>query len=193
MLRGSAASNDHARLPGRLHWRVALHLDAVDLALRADCCNAQAQRVQFSPLADGWRATLLPSEFSWPLDILEGLGTPWNTLHLRGTLRFSSPGISLSSRSRVLALTGSMALRASQLRSPLSGVDPFGSYGIDLQGGPVPTLQIQTFEGPLKLSGQGHWSDAKMHILMQTDSNFLAEVLRFFGLLDGVFNFAMPT
>ena len=197
LLKGGPDSQDVVRLPGRLNWNVGFHQDSVELALQADCCTALPQILRFSPLLNGWRATFLASESTWPLSVLEGLGTPWNSVRLRGGLQVNSHGISFASTSVGVAVTGSMDLQANRLSSALSGNAPIGSYRIDLQGGAVPRMQLETLEGDLQMSGQGRWSSTSLRMDLQVENHApqrieLSNMLRFLGLRDGATHFSLP-
>jgi general secretion pathway protein N len=62
-----------------------------------------------------------------------------------------------------LTLAGQAQLRASAISSRLSTLQPMGSYRITVQGGPSTTLQLETLEGSLQLTGSGRWVDSRLH------------------------------
>ena len=93
----------------------------------------------------------------WPAALLAGLGTPWNTLQIEGDLQLSTQGLSVEWAEGRLAIAGRAELQAQRLSSRLSTLRPMGSYRITLLGGATPTLQLQTLEGSLQLSGNGQW------------------------------------
>jgi general secretion pathway protein N len=54
-------------------------------------------------------------------------------------------------------VSGRVQIDANQMSSRLSTLQPMGSYRLTLQGGATSTLQLETLEGSLQLSGQGQW------------------------------------
>jgi general secretion pathway protein N len=49
-----------------------------------------------------------------------------------------------------------------QVSSRLSTLKPMGSYRVIVQGGSTPTLQLQTLDGSLELSGSGQWVGSRL-------------------------------
>ena len=95
VLTGGEGSRDAAALPDRLDWRLGFAGLTPELRLRQACCLRGEVRLQVRP---GWgRYTLQvkPSQGTtlgqWPAALLTGLGTPWNTMQMGGTLRLTSP------------------------------------------------------------------------------------------------------
>jgi general secretion pathway protein N len=62
-----------------------------------------------------------------------------------------------------LALAGRAELQAQRMASRLSTLRPMGSYRITVTGGAAPTLQLETLEGALQLSGTGEWVGSRLH------------------------------
>jgi general secretion pathway protein N len=62
-----------------------------------------------------------------------------------------------------LAIAGRAELTAQRVSSRLSTLRPMGSYRITVLGGTPPTLQLETLEGSLQLSGSGQWVGSRMH------------------------------
>ena len=102
----------------------------------------------------------------WPAAWLAGLGTPWNTLQLGGLLQLASPGLRLQSVQGRLRLDGALALELQGVSSRLSPLPVLGSYRLGLQGQPAggesATLQLDTLDGALRLSGSGQWTGARL-------------------------------
>ncbi len=161
---GQGATDGGARfLPGRVSWswswgRAA---GAVTLAVGADCCSPVAQQLQLVP---GWgRLTLhVPDGSSrWPAELLAGLGAPWNTVQAEGILHLHTRGMSVEWSAADARLRGQLQADALGMASRLSTLRPVGSYRLTIQAPPgdgVPTLQLQTLEGPLRLEGNGQWT-----------------------------------
>jgi len=162
-LSGGGSSRDQVRLPGRVRWTLAPRWDAIRMALRADCCLVQPLMLDFRPSWGGWSVQVLANESSWPMGLLAGLGTPWNTLQLQGRVLVSTSGVRLASTLQRTRFDGALRIQALQVSSRLSTLRPLGSYQLELQGGDVPQLVLSTLQGSLQLSGQGTWSSARLH------------------------------
>ena len=162
VLTGGTGSRDASALPGRLHWRMAVKGLGLQLAARQDCCingdlllgiKPGLGRVEISVdnRAD-WLARL-------PAGLLAGLGTPWNTLQLGGSLRLSARELRLESVQGRWRQFGELQLDLLNLSSRVSTVAPLGSYRFtvtaDTANPGVSTLRLSTLEGALQLSGVG--------------------------------------
>ena len=110
----------------------------------------------------------------WPAAWLAGLGTPWNTLQLGGLLQLASPGLRLQSVQGRLQLHGALALELQNVSSRLSPLPVLGSYRLGLQGQPAggeaATLQLDTLDGALRLSGNGQWTGAGLRFRGQAQA-----------------------
>jgi general secretion pathway protein N len=162
-LTGGAGSNDSLALPTPVDWRIRPRWNGLHVELFTACCTAQplAMRVKF-----GWRSTAIDIDdgrSQWPASLLAGLGTPWNTLQLDGDLVLSSQGLSVEWAEGRLALAGRAELKALRMSSRVSTLRPMGSYRITVTGGATPTLQLETLEGALQLSGAGQWVASRLH------------------------------
>ena len=140
---GGPGSRDATSLPGRLEWTLAPRWYGVELAARHDCCLNGTVAVQIRPGLGRVRATLVPRAGwvgQWPSAWLGGLGTPWNTLQLGGSVRLLSPG--RDDRIGRRAAGGSTARPTSTARrvsSRLTTLDTLGSYRVALTGGGAST------------------------------------------------------
>jgi general secretion pathway protein N len=162
-LAGGGGSRDIVRLPGRVHWDLEAGLGALYVRLRADCCTEQALVLEFRPGWRQWSLQLQPGESHWPAEILAGLGTPWNTVQLRGNLNVSTTGLRVASVLQRVQVEGAMTLDAARLSSRLSTLRPLGSYRLQLQGGEAARLELRTLQGSLQLQGQGQWTAGRLH------------------------------
>ena len=162
-LSGGANSRDQMRLPGRVRWTLAPRWDALRMALRADCCLAQPLLLDFRPGWSGWSLQVHPTASRWPADLLAGLGTPWNTLQLQGSIQVDTTGMVLTSTLQRTRFDGALRIQALQVSSRLSTLRPLGSYQVELQGGDVPQLVLSTLQGSLQLRGQGAWTAGRLH------------------------------
>ena len=157
LLAGGSGSRSSAALPGRIEWTLRPAWVGLSLKLHAACCTPTAlqARTQW-----GWDAQVLRfdnSSSTWPTAMLAGLGTPWNTVQAEGSLQVTTQDLSIERASGRLILGGNAQLRAMDVSSRLSTVRPMGSYQLRLAGGAVPTLELTTLSGTLKLSGKGNW------------------------------------
>lgn len=163
VLSGGAGSTDAAALPGRLQWRLRPAWNGASLRLSADCCTPQPLAARLALRMGGARLSVDDGQTRWPAAVLAGLGTPWNTLQAEGSLRLSTQGLSVEWIEGRLAPGGRAELIAQGMSSRLSTLKPMGSYRITLNAGPTSTLQLETLEGALKLSGSGRWVGSRLH------------------------------
>ena len=163
VLTGGPESRTAAALPGRLEWQIAPRLSGIELRLSQPCCMNKPLTLQFRPGLT--RQTLqLPAQSGslgeWPAAWLSGLGAPWNTLQLGGSLRLSSPGMSLQRAAGRWRLDGQAELELSNIDSRLSTLQRLGSYRlrIDGSGGDGARIALDTLDGALLLEGSGSWT-----------------------------------
>ncbi|MFT7775159.1 type II secretion system protein N [Roseateles sp.] len=162
VLTGGAGSRDASALPGRLHWTMSLKGMGLQLAARQDCCINGELLLGIKP-GLGRLAVSVDTKADWlarlPADLLSGLGTPWNTLQLSGSLRLSARELRLESAQGRWRQFGELQLELLNLSSRVSTVAPLGSYRLNLAADPaspgVSTLHLSTLEGALQLSGMG--------------------------------------
>ena len=157
-LSGGDDSRNAQALPGALAWRLRLTWSGLALQLKADCCTPQPLELSVTPA--GWggaRVALADGQSQWPAGLLAGLGTPWNTVQPQGQLLASTQALSAQWQQGRLTLAGSLQLDALNMSSRLSTLRPMGSYRVTLVGGAPSTLQLNTLEGSLQLTGQGQW------------------------------------
>jgi general secretion pathway protein N len=164
VLTGGDGSRDATTLPGRLDWQLGLQGTALAVTLRHACCLLAPTTVRLQP-GLGRHTVLLPDApggiGQWPAAVLSGLGTPWNTLQLGGTLRLSSPGARIELLEGRWRLQGQLTVDLNGISSRVSTLDELGSYRATLSGqtagSTTTTLQVQTLSGALQVSGQGQW------------------------------------
>ena len=172
VLTGGPGSRDATALPDRMQWRLGLAGLGVELRLQQACCLRGEVRVRVAP---GWGRTtvrVLPADNGregntlgqWPAALLAGLGTPWNTLNLGGTLRLTSPGLTIETVQGRVRFSGDAALDIAQAASRISTLETLGSYRLTLHGdaasGDAAALNLSTLEGALRLTGEGQWTGA---------------------------------
>ena len=166
VLTGGPGSRDASALPSRLEWSLAWRGLAVELRARQACCLRGELRALVRPRFGGFSVQVTPAESStigqWPADWLSGLGTPWNTLQLAGTLRLTSPGLTIESVQGRVRFSGEAALDVANASSRVATLDTLGSYRLSVRGnaasGDAASLSLITLDGALRLSGQGEWT-----------------------------------
>ena len=197
VLTGGPGSHDAAALPGRLAWTLGLHGAALEVSAVHACCLNGTVAVRVSPGFARWTMTLVPPAGwvgQWPSAWLGGLGTPWNTLQLGGTVRLLSPGISLESVAGRWRVEGAADLELVNASSRLSTLEELGSYRLRVVGDPAsagqPQLSLSTQDGALRLSGNGSWGPGGVRFRGEAsadpeDEAALANLLNIIGRRDG--------
>ncbi|HSH90479.1 MAG TPA: type II secretion system protein N [Ramlibacter sp.] len=163
LLTGGAGSTDALALPTRLDWRLRPRLNGVVARLESACCTSAPLVLRLRPRWGGVHLEMGDGQAQLPAAVLAGLGTPWNTLQLDGDLVLATQGLSVEWVEGRLSIAGRAELRAQRLSSRLSTLRPMGSYRITISGGDTPTLQLDTLEGSLQLSGTGQWVGSRLH------------------------------
>jgi len=164
VLTGGEGSRDATALPGRINWRLKLQGTGLTVLATHACCLFGETALRIVP-GFGRQTLILPAAPSgigqWPAAVLNGLGTPWNTLQLGGTLRVSSPGARIELLQGRWRLDGQLTLNLNGISSRVSTLDELGSYQATITGQPGSgagaTLQLQTTGGALQVTGQGQW------------------------------------
>jgi general secretion pathway protein N len=162
LLSGGAGSTDAKALPSRVDWTLRPRWDGLAAQLATACCTAQPLLLRVRPRWGGAQLSLADGRSQWPAELLTGLGTPWNTLQFDGDLLLETQGLSVEWVQGRLAIAGRAELTAQRLSSRLSTLRPMGSYRITVLGGNTPTLQLDTLEGSLQLSGSGQWVGSRL-------------------------------
>lgn len=157
VLTGGAESRDKAALPGHVQWRLGPRWNGMAATLAADCCTPAPLQLRLALRWGGASLQIGDGQSQWPAALLTGLGTPWNTLQPQGRLVLRTEGLAFDWSAGRLAMAGKAAMDALQMSSSLSTLRPMGSYRLELAGGASPSLQLQTQQGPLLLSGSGQW------------------------------------
>lgn len=163
VLTGGVGSRDASALPGRLSWSLGWAGGGPQLVLRQACCLNGPVALRLSPGFGRVQVTLVPPAGwvgQWPSAWLGGLGTPWNTLQLGGSVRLVSPGVALEWVQGRWRMTGRADVEFNGVSSRLSTLDTLGSYRLGIVADPSgagPQLSLSTVEGALQLSGSGNW------------------------------------
>lgn len=190
VLTGGAGSTDAATLPGRLSWQLHPTWSGLRADVQADCCMQQPWRLELQPRWGGARVLLADSLSQWPAQWLSGLGTPWNTIQAEGPLSLSTRSLVVEWVSGRLLLAGRVQVDANQIASRLSTIKPMGSYRVTVLGGATSTLQLETLEGSLQLSGQGQWVGGTLRFdgvasALPEHQDALANLLNIIGRREG--------
>lgn len=161
-LTGGAGSTDAVALPSRLDWQLGLRPTGLVAQLATECCTSRPLVLRFQPRWGGSQIEVADTRTQWPAALLAGLGTPWNTLQLDGNLALETRGLSVEWVEGRLSIAGRAELTAQRMSSRLSTLRPMGSYRMTVLGGDTPTLQLDTLEGSLNLSGRGQWVGSRL-------------------------------
>ena len=195
VLSGGAGSRDQTALPDRLDWRLRPGFlsgsPAVTVELQARCCMALPWRASARPQWGGVVVTLADGQARLPALLLAGLGTPWNTLQPEGELSLSTQSLVIDINAGRMVLGGRAMLEAHAVSSRLSTLKPMGSYRVTLAGGSATSLQLETLEGSLQLSGSGQWVGSKLRFdgvatAAPEYTDALSNLLNIIGRRDGV-------
>lgn len=197
VLTGGAGSRDATALPGRLGWTLRPHGLGLALTLQQACCLNGVVAVQVRPGINRTDYTLVPPSGwvgQWPTAFLGGLGTPWNTMELGGSVRLASPGLRIASVQGRWVVDGRADLDLVGVSSRLSTLDALGSYRLSLSGDAanpgIARLALTTQEGALQLSGNGTWGPAGVRFRGEARASVLEEsalsnLLNIIGRRDG--------
>jgi len=147
-LLGISNGRETTLIPGRIEW-------TVDALAPQRIAGRVSHPWLAAPLAvaiasDG--ATFTKGSARLPAGVLAGTGAPFNTLRPGGLLEVSWT----DSRVRAGVLTGEVQVDWRDAQSALSTVVPLGTYRVRLKGtGGVPTIDLATLAGPLRMQGKG--------------------------------------
>ena len=177
VLTGGPGSRDAAAPPGRLHWSITPDLHGLSLEAQQPCCLLKPLRLHLQPGLGGYTLRLAGSRSpgadaagaalgQWPTAWLSGLGTPWNTLRLGGSLHLATSGVTWNARGGQLRMDGALTVDLRDVSSRLSPLPVLGSFRLVAQGqgqaGAGGSLKLESADGPLRLNGNGQWQGAKV-------------------------------
>jgi len=196
VLAGGPGSRDASALPGRLHWKLRPSWRGLKVRARQECCINGELKLELRPGLSGF-TLLLPARPDgigrWPARWLDGLGTPFNTMQLGGTLALATPGLALQVVQGRARLSGSVELTLQGISSRLSPLDQLGSYRLAVrgdEGGGGAQLNLQTLDGALRLAGDGQWTGSRLRFRGQAEAapgqeGALANLLNIIGRRQG--------
>jgi general secretion pathway protein N len=167
VLTGGKDSRSATMLPGRTRWTIGLRGLALELRVRQPCCINDEMVLLLRPGLGRLSVQLLPGTGQlgeWPAAWLAGLGAPWNTLQLGGSLRLATSGLTLDMAAGRWTVVGQADLELSNVASRLTTLDRLGSYRIHLDGAAdrPPAFTLNTLDGALLLSGSGQWTGSQL-------------------------------
>jgi general secretion pathway protein N len=173
VLTGGRGSRDSSALPGRIEWNMGFSGTALALRLRQACC-LNGEVAMLLQLGLGSATVTLPATSNawiarWPASWLGGLGTPWNTLQLGGSVRLSTNNLRVEWAQGRWRQSGQLDLDFVNLSSRVSTLAPLGSYRFsvigDAAGAGVSRLRLSTQDGALLLSGEGTFGGGKARFI----------------------------
>jgi general secretion pathway protein N len=181
-------------LPGAVSWTLRPRWNGVSAALDLPCCATQPLGFTATPHAQGMRLEWRDGQSRWPAAVLAGLGAPWNTLRLDGTLELSTRAFAMEWNGPRLALDGHATLDAIDISSSLSTLKPMGTYRITLEGGTAPSVLLATREGSLQLNGSGRWDGTRLRFNGEANAapgreDALSNLLNIIGRREGARSF----
>jgi general secretion pathway protein N len=162
VLTGGVSSTDATALPERVLWTLWPSLSGLNGEVLPTCCSTTPAKVLASARWGGARLDVTALKLNLPAQLLTGLGTPWNTLNPQGQLLLVSNALSLDWAQGRAQLDGNATLDMTDISSRLSTLRPLGDYRLSLTGGAAPSVQLQTLQGALQLSGSGQWVGSRM-------------------------------
>ncbi len=198
VLTGGTESRDASALPGRMEWSLGLQGGKLAVHARHACCLNGSVTLLLSPGIGRFSVTLLSQQGwvgQWPSALLSGLGTPWNTLRLGGTLRLLSPGLTLQWVQGRWLLDGRADIELNDASSRVATLDTLGSYRLSISGDTSrptepPQLTLVTLGGALQLSGTGTLTPSGVRFrgearAADADAPALTNLLNIIGRRDG--------
>lgn len=202
MLSSGEAGSDRTVLPGRLSWRMVPGWGSgaggspargplLTLSLAADCCTPSPWRFAAEMPGFATRVHVRADASRWPAGLLSGLGTPWNTIEPEGFVHLRAPRAVVTWAEGRWALEGDIVVEARSVSTRLSTLRPMGNYRMDVRGGAVPTVSLQTLEpSSLHLNGQGQWVGNRLRFegsasAAEGRAEALSNLLNIIGRRDG--------
>lgn len=196
VLNAGPQGRDARVLPGLLQWDISLRRlwqGAVGLSLRWPPLAADTLHAQWRAGIGAW--SLTQGDATWraafAASLLEGLGTPWNTLAPDGIVRLDLQHARLRSSAGRMQWGGKLRVDATDMSSRLSSLSPLGSYRMDIDGEDSGVgLHLRTLSGALILAGDGAWNGQRLQFsgtarAAPGDEQALATLLGLLGQREG--------
>lgn len=195
-LAAGPGSHDLRTLSGRTHWRLRPSLSAlpaVQLSIDQACCLDRPAQARIAIGSNGIDLRLDALDWHGPVEVVQGLGTPWNTLGFDGRLQVSTQALQLRRQHGRMQLDGTLSLTAESVSSRISALRPLGSYRFDIEGDATSgerqeplRFTLATLQGPLQLHGKGVWTAGQLRFRGEAQAESgreeaLANVLNLIG------------
>jgi general secretion pathway protein N len=161
------------------------------LEVKTACCLEPDFVITLKPQGLGVLITPPSAAVKLPAQWLDGLGSPWNTLQLKGSLSVLSHQFELLLSTTPPQITGGVELRINQLSSRLSTVKPLGSYRVLFNSQSTPQIELSSLaESRLLLSGRGQWHNGRVQFegladTAPSDEETLSNLLNVLGQRSG--------
>ncbi|HWH83880.1 MAG TPA: type II secretion system protein N [Burkholderiaceae bacterium] len=197
VLTGGEGSRDAATLPGRLLWTLRPKGLGLELQLEHACCLNGRVALKIEPGFGRTAYTLTPPSGwvgQWPTALFGGLGTPWNTMQLGGSMRLASPALRVESVQGRWVMDGRADVDIVDVSSRLSTLESLGSYRLSLSGDAanpgLSVLTLSTRDGALQLNGNGSWGPSGLRFRGEARAGAgqeaaLSNLLNIIGRRDG--------
>jgi general secretion pathway protein N len=197
VLSGGAGSRDASSLPGRLGWTLRPQGLGLELRLQHACCLNGVVALRVKPGFGRTEYTLVPPAGwvgQWPAALLGGLGTPFNTMQLGGTVRLESRGLRVESVQGRWIVDGKLDFDVVEASSRLSTLESLGTYRMSISGDAanpgISLLSLSTGGGALNLGGSGTWGPAGVRFRGEARASAgeeaaLSNLLNIIGRRDG--------
>ncbi len=168
--------------PALVQWEFAeLGIAPLRAVLRVSGPGVVDRPFTVAVTTDG--VSLTPGAMRMPAEILEGAGSPLNTLKLGGSTQIAWDTLALRSG----RLEGGLTLDWTQARSALSRVEPLGNYRLTATAtGSQVGFALTTLTGPLLLEGNGTWQSnrgVQFRGEARAEQSRVAELAPLLGLL----------
>ncbi|MDI9336443.1 MAG: type II secretion system protein N [Gammaproteobacteria bacterium] len=168
-------------------WNITFHRWGLQIHLHPEGFVESQAVATVDLFSRRWQLEQL--SMSIPLSFLSHLGAPWNTLKIKGQLeaKLTSP-IQWQDK----FVEGGFRLQLTHISTNLSPLNPIGSYlaQAQIQENKM-RLDWTTLEGPLTLTGVGHWQSGRFQftgVAQPTHPDFtepLANLLSVVGVKNG--------
>jgi general secretion pathway protein N len=181
-LNDAGTCKDPIAITERLYWTT--RCQALSLQCHTDISVSRTQqpiRINF-----GFRGIQIQNnQIQLPANLLESLGSPWNSLHPQGLLDIHWNDLSLSKNA-----AGTVNIKLVNLSSAISKVAPLGSYELKISLNQPISANLITLNGPLILNGQGQFINQALHFEGTASStpeakNSLTGLLSVIGIKNG--------
>jgi general secretion pathway protein N len=189
-LTGGQGTQDAASLPGRVSWALRPAWIGAHISLSLPCCSTAPVQMAVRAGTDSATVDVSPAKINLPAQWLSGLGAPWNTMAPTGQLTLSNEPVQVQWVAGRTRLQGNATLDLLEMSSRLSTLSPLGDYRLQIAGGDVPTLNLQTLQGALQLSGTGQVVGARVRFTGEASAapqqqDALSNVLNIIGRRQG--------